>query len=261
MGIRDTWESGQTAVGAWCTTGSAFAAELLSRVGYDYVCLDQQHGLLGPDSYVASLSALALMQTAAITRVLSNDGPGIGRALDAGATGVIVPMINTREDAERAVRACRYAPLGERSFGPVRSRFLYGRDPELANREVLCIAMVETEEAVRNVREICGVPGIDGIYIGPADLALTMGLPPSLDIRPGPHAEAIQKVLDTCNDLGVVAGIHCGSAGQAIARSEMGFRMVSAISDVTVLVNGASSELEAFRKAVTKGNPIEQTLQ
>src|SRR5215207_10499160 len=165
------------------TVPGSIGAEILAGAGVDYVCVDQQHGVIDYDSMVPMFQAIRAEGAAPITRVLSNDPFLIMKALDAGSWGVIVPLVNSAEDAARAASACRYPPQGIRSFGPVRAAGVIGsRDPEKLGGEVLCLVMVETREALERVDEIAATPGVDGIYIGPADLALSLGLPPTLEI-------------------------------------------------------------------------------
>jgi 4-hydroxy-2-oxoheptanedioate aldolase len=166
--LREVWAEGRTAFGLWAAIPSAFSAELVAGAGVDYVCVDQQHGVVDYASMVPMLQAIGAAGAAPITRVLSNDPFRIMKALDAGAWGVIVPLVNDAEEAARAVSACRYPPDGIRSYGPIRASSLLGsKDPEDLAGEVLCLVMVETREGLENVEEIAATPGVDGIYIGP----------------------------------------------------------------------------------------------
>jgi 4-hydroxy-2-oxoheptanedioate aldolase len=163
------------------------------------VCVDQQHGVVDYASMVPMLQAIGAAGAAPITRVLSNDPYRIMKALDAGALGVIVPLVNDAGEAANAVAACRYPPHGIRSYGPIRASSVIGsRDPEDLAGEVLCIVMVETREGLENVEEIAATPGIDGIYIGPADLALSLGLPPSTSVTQDAHIEAVRRIREAC---------------------------------------------------------------
>ena len=179
------------AFGGWCTTGSPFAAELIALQGFHFVGLDAQHGLFSYDSLLTCMMALARTGSAIVVRMPSRDAAAAGRILDAGAHGVIFPMIETPDDAREAVDACRIFPGGRRSFGPLRAAQSFGRDPDAVSAGVTCMAMIETARGVENIEAIAAVPGLDCLYIGPGDLAITMGLPPGLDPIPGPHADAI----------------------------------------------------------------------
>src|SRR5918998_6518728 len=210
------------------TVPGSVGAEIFAGTGVDYVCVDQQHGVIDYDSMVPMFQAIRAEGAAPITRVLSNDQFLIMKALDAGALGVIVPLVNSTEDAARAVAACRYPPRGMRSYGPVRAAGVIGsRDPEVLGGEVLCLVMVETREALERVEEIAATPGLDGIYIGPSDLALSLGLPPTLDIQEGEHAEAVGRIREACKRSGIAAGIHCPSGEWARKHAEAGFDLVT----------------------------------
>ena len=182
-------------------------------------------------------------------RVPWNEPGIIGRVLDAGALGVIIPMVNTPDEARRAVDACRYAPAGTRSYGPLGAAVRHGADYALAaNDAVACIPMIETRQAIESIDEILAVPGIDAVYVGPADLALTYGLPPAIDNPGEPFDGALATVVAACQRHGVVPGIHANAA-LAAKRRAAGFRMVTVASDATVAVQGLRAALETARPA------------
>jgi 4-hydroxy-2-oxoheptanedioate aldolase len=253
--LRHRLAEGLTAVGGWCTVGSAYNAEVLALAGYDYVCVDCQHGLVGYDAMVPMLASISRTDATPIVRVPFNHTPELGRALDAGAEGVVVPMVNSREDAERAAAACRYAPAGVRSFGPVRAGLYLngGAAPEEVNREVLCLVMIETVEAVEAAEAICSTPGVDGVYVGPADLAISMGVAFGRDPLPAAHADAIAHVAKVCADAGIIAGIHTGGGADARAALESGFQMATVATDAALLRKIATAELAAARNDETAG--------
>jgi 4-hydroxy-2-oxoheptanedioate aldolase len=214
----------------------------------DYVCVDQQHGIIDYDSMVPMFQAIRAEGATPITRVLSNDPFLIMKALDAGAWGVIVPLVNDAEDAARAVSACRYPPQGMRSYGPVRAAGVIGsRDPGVLGGEVLCLVMVETREALERVEEITSTPGVDGIYIGPSDLALSLGLPPTLDVTEDAHVEAVDRIREACHRNGIAAGIHAASGEWARKHAEAGFDIVTVATDAALLRAAASRELTVAR--------------
>ncbi len=159
QGLRSRWAAGETAFGGWCCLGSAFSAELLGSLGFDYVCVDCQHGLTGYDAMWPMVQALRGTGATPVVRAPANDGPWLGKALDAGAEAVIVPMVNSAEEALRAAAACRYAPEGVRSYGPVRAGLLLGDDAAAVNRAVTCLVMIETVAAVAVADAICATPG------------------------------------------------------------------------------------------------------
>lgn len=246
--LKAKWAAGQNAVGAWSSLGSAFAAELCAVEGFDYVCVDLQHGLSHFDTMAHMLMGISRTGASAVVRVPANQPHYMGKAFDAGAEAVIVPMVNSREDAERAVAGCRYAPAGTRSFGPVRSGlFLNQASPLDVNRETLCLVMIETIGAVERADEICSTPGVDGVYIGPADLAVTMGLAPGFDDMTSEHADAIAHVQDVCRAHSIVSGIHTSSGEQAHAYFMAGFRMASIATDAVLLRAAHRYELARAR--------------
>ena len=247
--IRQVWERGGTAIGLFVFSRlDPVVVEALGKVGYDYVCIDLQHGLMAFDDMLAMLQALALGDATPIVRVPANDAAIIGRVLDAGALGVIVPMVNSPQEAERAVAACRYAPAGIRSFGPVRAGMAYGKSYAAeANDRILCIPMIETAEAVAQAAAIVAVPGVDAIYVGPTDLSLTYGLPPLLD-NGGAFADALATIAAAAAGQNVIAGIHANCA-LAAARQASGFRMITVTNDMAILNAGFASELSAGRAA------------
>jgi len=238
---------GGTAFGAWIVMSNPAGAEMLGGLGFDYVCIDCQHGLLGYEDMRDILLALKGLPTTPIVRVPINDPSWIGKALDTGAEGVIVPLVNSRSDAERAAAACRFPPLGERSFGLARGHLSLGRNPDEVNREVMCFAMIETRHGLDAADDICSVPGIDGIYIGPSDLALSLGVPPMLREPPPVHAEAVAGVLASCVEAGIVPAIHAHSGIDARSRADEGFRMITCTSDAAILAVGGLNELGVAR--------------
>ena len=246
--LKAAWAAGRMAFGLWSVVPGSFGAEILSETGADYVCVDQQHGAIDYDAMVPMFQAIRAEGAAPITRVLSNDPFLIMKALDAGAWGVIVPLVNSAEDAARAASACRYPPRGMRSYGPVRAAGVIGsRDPEELGAQVLCLVMVETREALERVDEIASTPGVDGIYIGPADLALSLGLAPTLDIQEGEHAEAIERIKEACQRNGIVAGIHSAAGEWARRHAEAGFDMVTVATDAALLREAALREVAVAR--------------
>jgi 4-hydroxy-2-oxoheptanedioate aldolase len=231
-------------IGAWCSTGSVHVAELLDAAGFDYVCIDCQHGLSGGGA--DALPALVgVRRSVPVVRVPSNDAGWIGRALDTGAHAVFVPMVSSAADARRAARACRYAPDGVRSWGTNRSS-LTGSPAEV-NAAVSCYVMVETREAVECVDAIAATPGVDGIYVGPADLAVSMGFGPGG--ADGDVDKAIERVRVACVDAGIAAGIQAGGGEDARRRVDQGFDMVTVATDVALLRGALVDALRAARGA------------
>jgi 4-hydroxy-2-oxoheptanedioate aldolase len=240
--LRTASETG-VALGAWMFLREPLLSEAASKAGYDYVCVDLQHGLAGFDDLSTHLQAIALGSAAPIVRVPWNEPWMIGRALDAGALGVIVPMVNTAAEAAKAVAACRYAPQGERSIGPIGAMTRHQSYFRQANADVMCIVMIETVQAVANIDEILAVPGIDAVYIGPADLSLTLGLAPMSDQTDERFHDALGTVVAACERHGVIPGVHATPA-LAAARRDAGFRMITVGFDQGPAVAAFASDLE-----------------
>lgn len=244
--VKARWRSGRAAFGAWLSIPSSVSAEVVARQGFDYVCIDMQHGLIDYQTALSMLQAISATPTVPFARVPSNDFAAINKILDAGALGVIVPMVNSPEEARAVVDACRYHPEGSRSFGPTRAGYAFGPDYfARANAEVACIPMIETRQAVERVDDILSVPGIDAIYVGPADLSVTLGQQPRMD-NDGAFELARQKIAKSCAAHGIVAGIHA-SAALAERHLQAGFRLITVSSDHGSLASGAARDLRTVR--------------
>jgi 4-hydroxy-2-oxoheptanedioate aldolase len=253
MDLRQRWAAGEAVLGAFATIPSAFSIELMCVPGLDYVCIDQQHGLIDYTNMLDMMRAAELHHVIPFTRVPANESWMIGKAFDAGIQGVIVPMVNNRAEAQKAVAACRFG--NTRSYGPLRaSMVMNSRDVSVVGDQVLCFVMVETREGVDNVEEIASTPGLDGIYIGPADLALGLGLPPDLDKQEPEHVAAVEKILRACQKNKIVPGIQCGSGKAARAQVERGFRMVTYFKDSAALSSAAEQDLAIARGGDGMGN-------
>ncbi len=245
--LRDLLEGDEPILGGWCSIPSAFSAEVLATAGFDWICIDAQHGLIGYEAMAAMLQATAISRTPTLVRVPWNSPPDIMKALDAGATGVIVPMVNSPEEALAAAGACRYPPAGYRSWGPLRPGHGSPPDVESANRAVVCVVMIETAEGLARVDEILEVPGVDAVFVGPSDMAVTHGLKPDYTGSDPRHRKLIEDVLAACRRKGVVPGIFCGSPGAAARWQEAGFRLLAAVTDAGLIRTGAAAALRELR--------------
>ena len=242
------WRNGERTIGLWLSLANVHSAETLSGLGFDWVCIDLQHGLLDYKDLTVMLPAVSAGDATPLVRVPWNEPYEIMKVLDAGAYGVIVPMINNRAEAELAVAACRYPPQGNRSFGPIRAALYGGRGyAKEANGEIACIAMIETAEGIENVEEIVTTPGLDGVYIGPSDLALSLGLAPRGDNDDPTHAATVERIRDACHRHGVAVGIHTGSLDYTKRYLDFGFNFVTLGSDLGFMVRAAAGDLAAVR--------------
>jgi 4-hydroxy-2-oxoheptanedioate aldolase len=246
--LRTLWQADQAAVNGWLAIPNGFSAEVMAHQGWDALTIDMQHGLIDYQAMVSMLQAISSTATAPVVRVPWLEPGIIMKTLDAGAYGVICPMVNTREDAQRLVAYTHYAPKGTRSFGPVRALLYGGADyPQQANDTVVSFAMIETAQALDNLDAILSVEGLDAVYIGPSDLSLALGCRPVFDDVDPPVAQAIDHILARARAHGVVAGVHNGVPDVALARIAKGFRFVTVSSDARLMAAGAQQIIARMR--------------
>jgi 4-hydroxy-2-oxoheptanedioate aldolase len=253
--LRAQWDAGETTFGMWAGIPTSFTAELGADAGYDFVCVDLQHGLPNEATMVPMFQAIQAGGSVPLARLAWSEPWLIMRALDLGAAGVILPLIDNAEEAKHAIEACRYPPHGRRSYGPVRAQLLVGStSPEDLSADVLCFAMIETSEGLENLDEIAATPGLDGLYVGPSDLSLALRLPPHAlsapadDDRPA-LAEAIERIRQACAANGLIAGIQCASGRAAQHYAQAGFRLITVGVDTNMFKSVISRELSAAREA------------
>jgi 4-hydroxy-2-oxoheptanedioate aldolase len=234
-------------LGYWSVMDCPVSTEWLAHVGWDYIALDLQHGIIGYAGMVAGLTAIdASHGPVGLVRVEANDPTPIGRALDAGAAGVIVPLVNTAEEAARAVLAATYPPNGIRSYGPMRSQLRIGPLPAVADRDTVVLAMIETPQGLANVAEICSVPGLDGVYVGPSDLRLAVGGSHPADPDVDDEFEAaLARVSRAAAAAGIAAGIHTADGTTAARRLAEGFTFATVASDLVHLKLASAAHLKA----------------
>ena len=246
--LREIWKSGGAAVNGWLAIPNSFSAETMAHQGWDTLTIDLQHGVVDYQAMVGMLQAISTTPTVPIVRVPWLEPGILMKTLDAGAYGVICPMVNTREDALKLVAWTHYAPRGTRSFGPVRALLYGGADyPQHANDTIAVFAMIETAEALDNLDEILSVEGLDAIYIGPSDLSLALGCKPTFDDLEPKAFEAVEHILARAKAHGVVAGIHNGTPEAALKRITKGFQFVTISSDARLMVDGAQQVISAMR--------------
>ena len=258
MNLKARWAAGETTFGVWGTIDSSFTAELICSEGPDFFCCDQQHGVVDYQTMVSIFQGVRASGSIPVSRVPNHDLMLIGKTLDAGALGVIVPMVSTPAEAEALVSAFHYQPAGVRSYGPVRAGMVLGStQPAGLTADVACILMIETASALESVDAIAATPGVDALYIGPADLSLSLGLPPTFDQQVPEYQDAIAAVVAACERHGIVAGIQCTNGDMAARYAAMGFRFVTVASDANTLRSAVRGQLDAARgverTAVTGG--------
>jgi 4-hydroxy-2-oxoheptanedioate aldolase len=248
--VKTLMTTGGTALIGWAGIGNSYSAELLGHSGFDGVVVDMQHGQVYLDQAVGMLQALSATPAIPMARVTANHFAEINKVLDSGAYGVIVPMIDTAEDARRVVEAVRYPPRGRRSFGPARGLLYGGQDyPQHADDELLAFAMIETPQAMENLDAIAAVPGLDGLFIGPADLSLALGVSPAPKWRDDPLRGAIARILAAARAHGKLAGIFCTGPEMAIDMQAAGFGMLVPGNDAALLRGAAQAACDRIRGA------------
>jgi 4-hydroxy-2-oxoheptanedioate aldolase len=246
IALTTKWGVDQPAFGGWVTGDAEGTIAMFGRLGYDYVGIDTQHSPLSEAQAAVLVRRLVAAPYAVIVRVSKNNSALIGRLLDSGADGIIVPMVSTAEEARAAVSACRYPPDGIRSFGPFRGDL--GLDLEVLQQRVSLFVMIETSEGLANVRDICAVPGIEGVYIGPGDLSIGLGLDPMLAFSTDQLNGPVATIKAACLEFGRVMGGHSLNATDAVRWVGRGSRMVSLGADSVMLATIAAQELETARR-------------
>ncbi|HKM61235.1 MAG TPA: aldolase/citrate lyase family protein [Acidisphaera sp.] len=247
--LKQRLKSGKACINAWLAIPSGFSAEVMAQCGWDSVTVDMQHGVQDYLSLVQCYQAVGQYPATRMVRVPWNEQGIIGKVLDAGAEGVICPMVNTREQAEALVSSCKYPPKGTRSNGPIRWA-LYGElsaYQNTANDETLVMPMIETQQALDNLDAILDVPGVDGIYVGPSDLGFSLGLVPKLDREEPQILTIYERLIRETGKRGQFAGVHCGSAAYAVRAIGMGFRFCSIMNDSGLLAGAARAAIGTFR--------------
>ena len=246
--LRSIWACGGAAVNGWLAIPNSFAAETMAHQGWDTLTVDMQHGVVDYQAMVTMLQAVSTTDTVPVVRVPWLDPAMLMKALDAGAYGVICPMVNTREDAQKLVAWTHYAPRGTRSFGPVRALLYGGADyPQHANDTIVTFAMIETAQALDNLDAIMSVEGLDAVYIGPSDLSLSLGCTPTMDDLEPKAAQAVEHILARAKAHGIVAGIHNTGPDSALKRIAMGFQFVTVSSDARLIAAGAQQVMAKMR--------------
>jgi 4-hydroxy-2-oxoheptanedioate aldolase len=249
------WAEGRTTYGVWATMPGSVPAEFIARQGLDYVCVDYQHGLIDHSNGVPMMQAIQAGGSIPIARVGWNEPARIMAVLDAGAYAVVVPMVNNAAEAAAAVAACRYPPHGTRSYGPVRAKDVHGTAHPDGLADVACIVMVETIDGIRNVEEIAATEGVDGIYIGPSDLALALGLLPNHTPPDPEFVKVIDDIKAACRRHGIAAGIQCANGEIAAHYTGLGFDMITVASDAAVLAAAVRGHLAAAKAGSGDGVP------
>jgi 4-hydroxy-2-oxoheptanedioate aldolase len=238
---------GEPAFGYQLGLGSALVAERLARTGIDWLMIDNQHGSWGPESTIAALMAIEGGTAIPMARVARNDYTMIGRLLDEGMLGIVVPMVHTVEDARAAADACRFPPHGNRSWGWARAATLGDDYPTTINDQIFVAVQIESAQAVENAEAIMAVPGVDGCWMGPGDLAFSMGIHPRDQANHEGHRRAIERVVEACRNTGKIPGFASDTPDQALDRARQGFQFLTSGSDAGFLLEGAVAGVAKLR--------------
>lgn len=255
--LKALWAEGRPTLNGWLSIGNPFTAEIMAAQGYDSLTIDVQHGALDYSSLLPMFQAMRASGVVPMARVPWLEPGIVMKALDAGAYGVICPMVSTPAQAAEFVSYLRYPPLGQRSFGPTRANYSAGANYAAeANGEILGFAMIETAEGMRNLDAIAATPGLDGIYVGPADLTLSLSegrLAPAFDREEPEMVEALQAIAAACRKHGIRAALHCGTPDYAARAIGWGFHMTTVGGDSRFLAAAASASVKAFRALTDAG--------
>ncbi len=250
--LKTRWSRGETTLGAWCMAPCPLTAELLAKCGFDWVLVDMQHGGMGFETAVEMVRAIDVSNAIPIVRVPWNEPGIIGRVLDTGALGIVIPMIQGVSDAQRAVDAARYPPSGSRSFGPIRVGIRDGAGYfGSANERVAVIPMIETAKALDAVEDIARVKGVDALFVGPFDLSVALGLPPRDNDGHPSFDQALARISAAAKSAGCATAVLSNSKLAALRKSQ-GFQMISIITDTAALGAAAHEALRLSKNDATK---------
>jgi 4-hydroxy-2-oxoheptanedioate aldolase len=248
--LRQAWQAGRATLNGWLAIPEASSAEAMAHAGWDSLTIDMQHGLIGYQRALSLLIAISTTDTVPLVRVPWLEDGLIMKMLDAGAYGIICPMINSREEAQRFASACRYPLRGHRSSGPIRAALFGGPDYfDRANDTVLAIAMIETREAMDHLEEILQVEELDAVYVGPSDLSLSHGGRPGFDQEDPPVVQAIERIIRTAKASGKRVGVHNATVAYAMRMIALGADFVTVGSDMRLMMAGAQKVVADFRAA------------
>ena len=252
--LLEIWKSGKPVINSWLSIPNSFTAEAFGKMGWDSVTIDMQHGQNDYSTSIPMLQSLSSSKSVPMVRVPWSEPGIIMKMLDLGVMGIIAPMINNKDDCEKFVSYCYYPPIGQRSFGPMRAQLVHGSDYFTnANKNILSFAMIETKEAVENLDQILSVPGLTGVYIGPADMSSSYGLPPKFDVREDPVFSNIKLIAKKAKKYGKIAGIHNGSTAYAKEMINLGYKFVTILSDFRVMSSNSQKIVDEMKDTKNDG--------
>jgi len=249
--VPERWKLGIPTINGWLTLPAALSAEIMARAGFDSVTIDMQHGAIDYSDALALLTALSATEVTPLVRVPNSDATFITRVLDIGALGVICPMINSAAEARTFAAGARYHPVGNRSSGPLRAAMIYGADYfKQVNEAVLVLGMVETPGAIANLDEILEIETMDGIYVGPNDLGIAMGMAAGTDREEPDFIRTLEDIASRANVHGKIPGLHTNSSKYALRAIAMGFGFVTICADAGLIREGAAAAVRDVRRTL-----------
>ncbi|MBV6632660.1 MAG: 2,4-dihydroxyhept-2-ene-1,7-dioic acid aldolase [Alphaproteobacteria bacterium] len=246
--LKQRWANGEAVYNAWLGLPDPLVAEIISRNGWETVTIDMQHGLIELASLPKMLQAVGNSGAVPLVRVPWNEPGVIMKALDAGAAGIIAPMINSVDEAKAFADACRYPPAGSRSYGPIRAGMQAEGYAAKANDHILAFAMIETREAYEAREEIIATDGIDGVLIGPSDLSLSLGFQPGRDPDEAEVVSAIADIREAAEAAGKLSAIYTITTPAAIRAASEGFSLVIGCNDGAMVTEGAKARLSKLKR-------------
>ena len=253
--ILNLWKHNNPCINGWLSIPNSFTAEAMSKMGWDSITIDLQHGQNDYSTSIAILQAISNSNAVAFARVPWNEPGIIMKMLDLGVLGIIAPMINSKKECEDFVSYCNYPPIGQRSFGPMRAQLIYGSDYyHKANSEIISLAMIETKQAVENIDEILSVPNLTGVYIGPGDMRSSYGLKPMFDVREDPVFSKIKLIAEKSKQYGKIAGIHNGTTQYAKEMIKLGYKFVTVSSDFRSMATHAQQIVNEMKDLQQKNS-------
>ena len=250
--LKKIWENNQYIINGWLSIPNSFTTEAMSKMGWDSITIDMQHGQNDYSTAISMIQAISSSETVPFARVPWNEPGIIMKMLDLGVMGIIAPMINSKKECQDFVSYCNYPPKGQRSFGPMRAQLIYGRDYyEYANSEIVSLAMIETKEAVENIDDILSVPNLTGVYIGPGDMCSSYGLKPSFDVKNDPVYGNIKMIARKAKEKGKIAGIHNGTTSYAKEMIDIGYQFVTISSDFRSMISHAQKIVDEMKNKIS----------
>ena len=248
--ILKLWENGKASLNGWLSIPNSFTAEAMAKMGWDTITIDLQHGQNDYSTSISMVQAISNNKCIPFARVPWNEPGIIMKMLDLGIMGIISPMINTKNDCENFISYCKYPPIGQRSYGPMRAQLHYGKDYfQNANKEIITLAMIETQQAINNLDDILSVENLSGVYIGPADMSSSYGLPPKFDVRQDPVFSNIKLIIEKAKKYGKIAGIHNGTTIYAKEMLALGYNLVTVSYDFRSMSTHAQSIVNEMKNS------------